>query len=229
METSETKTSNPESTGKKKNSGRSHASMAGVTPITVGDPTRASSLAIDQSHLDEILTDGGAQSSVVLCRRPPKGHFFTVLPETGTTWKNRRIFFFLEIEGHDPYIVDPQIAKAKIEAEEEDCIRPVLLVRYVTMQGEEGLWPLKLDRGEKVNAWNVSARNILQIAESGKWVRIMSLKGHYQHQVSRKSSEDVPPKFTKRTFDELVDAVFADRIAGSDHEIWTQLKDGSTK
>ena len=43
-----------------------------------------------------------------------------------------------------PFLVTPAIAKQKKE-EGEDTIRPVLIVRYVTMAGEEGLWALKLD------------------------------------------------------------------------------------
>src|SRR5262249_49511834 len=143
-------------------------------PVTVGNPLRASAFALDQRHLEDILAEGGAQSSVVQCRRPPKGHFFTCKPETNATWENRSIYFLLEKEGHEPYLVQPDVVKDKIENEQEDTIRPVLIVRYVTMTGEEGLWPLKLDRGDKVNPWNASARNILAIAESSKWVRIMS-------------------------------------------------------
>src|SRR5262249_4210384 len=82
------------------------------------------------------------KSSVVECRRPAKGIFFTVRPETSEPWKDRAFYFLLQIEGRDPYIVAPNIAKEKTD---EDTIRPVLLVRYVTMAGEEGLWPLKLD------------------------------------------------------------------------------------
>ena len=50
---------------------------------------------------------------------------------------------FLAADGRTrPLIVAPAIAKQK---KEEDTIRPVLIVRYVTMAGEEGLWPLKLE------------------------------------------------------------------------------------
>jgi hypothetical protein len=210
-------------------SDKTNGSVPPIDPVTVGNPTRASAFAVDQNHLDEIFADGGGQSSVVLCQRPPKGHFFTCRPEKpGTVWQNRRLLYFLLIDGHDPYVVAPALAKAKLETEEEDCIRPVLIVRYVTMQGVEALWALKLDRGEKINAWNVSARNILQLAERG-WVRILSLKGHYQHQPSRKTLTDVPPKFTERTIDELIDIAFAERMVDESHEVWEWLRDGSTK
>ena len=106
-------------------------------------------------------------------------------PETGKPWKNRAFYFLLQMEGRDPYIVAPAIAKQK---KEEDMIRPVLIVRYVTMAGEEGLWPLKLNPPDgKSNNWNTSALNILELAESGKWVRIVSPRKHYRHQVSKKT------------------------------------------
>lgn len=199
-----------------------------IAPVTVGNPAAASALAIDQSHLEE-YADPGAESAVVECRRPAKGHFFTVRPEPNKPWKDRAFYFLLQMEGRDPYIVAPEVAKEK---KEEDTIRPVLIVRYVTMAGEEGLWGLKLNPPDgKSNAWNKSALNILEIAESGKWVRIVSTKKHYRHQVSKKTFEQVPPKFTDRPFSDLINVAFpADRVVTTlDHEIWDVLEDGSTK
>ena len=101
------------------------------------------------SHLEE-FANLASESAVVECRRPPRGIFFTVKPEVKKPWKNRAFYFVLQMEGRDPYIVAPPIAKQKTE---EDVIRPVLLVRYITMAGEEGLWPLKLNEPDgKSNA-----------------------------------------------------------------------------
>jgi hypothetical protein len=199
-----------------------------IAPITVGNPVAAASLAIDQSHLEDYAS-AEERSSVVKSERPPKGVFFTVRAETpGELWKDRAFYFLLEFGGRDPYIVAPAIAKAK---EEEDVIRPVLLVRYVTMAGEEGLWPLKINRSDaKSNPWNTSALNVLDIAAGGKWVRLVSTGNHYRHQVSRKNFEQVPPKFTDRSFDELVDIAYKDKtITTLDHEIWDVLAHGSSK
>lgn len=198
-----------------------------IAPVTVGNPDAADELAIDQQHLEE-YANPGAESAVVECRRPPKGVFFTVRPERGKPWENREFYFLLEMEGRDAFIVAPKIAEQK---KEEDTIRPVLLVRFVTMAGEEGLWPLKLNPPDgKSNAWNASALNILELAESGKWVRIVSTKKHYRHQVSKKTFEEVPPKFTDRPFKVLRDIAFKDRIVTTlDHEIWEVLENGSDK
>jgi hypothetical protein len=134
-----------------------------IAPVTVGNPTAAASLAIDQAHLEE-LASSDAKSSVVECQRPVRGIFFTVRPELEKPWKDRAFYFLLQLEGRDPYIVAPAIANKK--KDEEDTIRPVMIVRYVTMAGEESLWPLKLDSPDgKSNAWNTSAFNILRIAE----------------------------------------------------------------
>ena len=107
-----------------------------VAPITVGNPVAAASLAIDQSHLEEFAS---AEDSLdVECKRPPKGVYFTVRAETpGEPWKDRAFYFLLELEGRDPYIVAPPIAKAK---EEEDVIRPVCL--FATSR-----WPARKDFG----------------------------------------------------------------------------------
>jgi hypothetical protein len=197
-----------------------------IAPITVGNPDATDDLAIDQAHLEE-YANPGTESGVVECERPPRGIFFTVRPETGKPWKNRNFYFLLQMEGRDPYLVTPKIAEQK---KEEDTIRPVLIVRYVTMAGEEGLWALKLNPPDgKSNNWNTSALNILELAESG-WVRIVSTKKHYRHQLSKKTLKEVPPKFTDRTFKDLIDIAFKDRVVKTlDHEIWDVLENGSDK
>jgi hypothetical protein len=199
------------------------------TVLSVGNPAAAAAFAVDQSHMED-FANPEEKSSIVEVQRPPKGQFFTVQPEADkSSWQNRAYYFLMELEGRDPLIVAPNIAKMK--QDEEDTIRPVLLVRYVTMTGEEALWPVKLDRPDgRSNAWNVSALNILEIATSGKWVRIVSLKKHYRHQVSKKNFEQVPPRFTDRSFQELVSIAFKDRmVANLEHPIWEELENGRVK
>lgn len=198
-----------------------------IVPVTVGNPDEIDDLAIDQAHLEE-YANAITESGVVECEKPAKGLYFTVPPETGKPYKNRGFYFLLQIEGRDPYLVTPKIAKLKSE---EDTIRPVLIVRYVTMAGEEGLWPLKLNPPDgKSNNWNTSALHILEIAENGNWVRMVNAGKHYRHQVSRKTLKEVPPKFTDRTFKDLIDIAFKDRIVKTlDHEIWDVLENGSVK
>jgi hypothetical protein len=195
-------------------------------PITVGNPLSASDFAIDQAHLEEFTTEGEGPPDVT-CARPPRGTYFTVRAETGKPWQDRKFYFLLELKDRDPFIVAPKIAKEK---KEEDVIRPVLMVRYVTMTGEEGLWALKIDPPDrKANSWNKSARAVLKVAEE-RWVRLISARGHYHHTVSPKTYEQTPPRYSDRTFDELVDIVFEDRVVTSlDHEIWDVLDTGSEK
>jgi hypothetical protein len=218
---------NLEETTVKPNSGNSGTPC--ITPINVGEPADAASLAIDQKHLEDFLqTD--MKPGVVECKRPPKATFFTVRKEAPQgVWQDRAFYFLLEPEGRDPYLVPPEIANKK--KEDEDTIRAVLLVRYVTMAGEEGLWPLKINPQEgKSNRWNTSAMNALRVAENGAWVRLIS-KGEYRIQVSQRTMTDVPPRFSERTFNELVNAAFPpDRVINSlDHAIWDELANGRIK
>jgi len=198
-----------------------------IAPITVGNPASAASLAIDQAHLEE-YAEADSKSSVVECRRPPKGHFFTVRQELVKPWQDRKFYFILELEGRDPHIVSTAIAKQK---RDEDTIRPLMLVRYVTMAGTEGLWPVKINQSDgRANAWNSSALTVLGVAEKS-WVRLISAKTQYRHQPSDVTLVETPPKFSDRTFDQLVDLAFGeDRIVTTlDHEIWTALSRGSKK
>jgi hypothetical protein len=222
------KTEETEETEQTEQTGETKKTTASITlPITVGNPAAAASLAIDQSHMEEFASVE-EKSPIVELKKPPKGVFFTVLPETTKPWKHRAFYFLLEMEGRDAYIVAPEIANQK---KEEDVIRPVLIVHYVTMAGEEGLWPLKLDPPDgRSNRWNSSALSILEVASSGKWVRLVSAKNHYRYQVSKKTFEEVPPRFSDRTIHELVGSSQKDRIVASlDHEIWKALDEGSEK
>jgi hypothetical protein len=199
-------------------------------PIAVGNPLAAADLAIDQSHMEEFATaeEGPAE---VTCAKPPKGVFFTVIPETSKPWQNRRFYFMLEVKDRDPFLVAPAIAKQKKE-EGEDTIRPVLIVRYVTMAGDEGLWALKLDPPDgKSNAWNRSAMKVLKIADESKWVRLMSGKGQYGYNVSGKTFEKTPPRHTSRSYDELINGAFPEGqvVLDGSHEIWDALENGSEK
>ena len=106
-----------------------------------------------------------------------------------------------------------------------------MLVRFATMVGNEGLWPVKMNPTDgRANAWNTSALNILRIAEKN-WVRIKSRKKQYLHRVSNKTFEDTPPKFSDRPFGELVNSAFPEdrTVTTSDHEIWEILRHGSKK
>ena len=201
-----------------------------VAPITVGNPLRAADLAIDQSHMEEFTTAEEGPSEVS-CSKPPKGTFFTVCPETGKPWRNRGFYFLLEVKDRDPFLVAPAIADQK-KKEGEDTIRPVLIVRYVTMSGDEGLWALKLDPPDgKSNTWNRSALNVLKIAEEGKWVRLMSGKGQYSYNVSKKTFAQTPPRHSSRSFEELINSAFpeAQVVLDGNHEIWDVLANGSEK
>ena len=211
----------------KGNSG-AHPKADPVGPIAVGKPDDAASMAIDQKHM-EAYTNADTEPGVVECRRPPKGQFFTVLPEEEGNWRNRAYYFILETEGRDPHLVAHAIAEAK--KDDEDTIRPIMLVRYVLMNDTEGLWPVKLNPPDgKANRWNTSAMTALRTAESGKWVRLIS-KGEYRYSVSKKTLEETPPRFSERRFAELVNDAFPpDRVIKSlDHPIWDELANGSTK
>jgi hypothetical protein len=201
--------------------------LAKQLPISVGDPMEAESLTIDQSHMEDFANAEEEESSDVKFGKPPKGIYITVRAETTKPWKDRGLFFLLEIAGRDPFIVAPSIAKKKAD---EDVIRPVLIVRYVTMAGEEGLWLLKLDKPDaKSNPYNKTALTALKAAEGG-WVRLRVAKGQHRHTISPTTFEECPPKFSNRTFFEMIDTKFVDQIIRSlDHEVWDALDRGSDK
>jgi hypothetical protein len=209
----------------KENNEADEFELAKQLPISVGNPMEEP-LTIDQSHMEDFANEEEEPSDVKF-GKPPKGIYITVRAETTKPWKDRGLYFLLEIEGRDPFIVAPSIAKKRAD---EDVIRPVLIVRYVTMAAEEGLWLLKLDKPDvKSNPYNKTALNALKAAEEG-WMRLRVAKGEHRHKVSPTTLKECPPKFSNRTFEEMFNAKFADRIIRSlDHEVWDALDRGSDK
>src|SRR5262245_35049287 len=202
-----------------------------IVPITVGNPTSISQFIVDQSHMEEFTKAEEEKSSVVEVKRPPRGAFFTV-PKEEKDKPNSLLLFLLEIPGRKPYVLTPAIAN---EHSDEDVIRPMLHVRYVTMLSEEeALWPLKLDPPDAAmpNKWNTSAKNIMDKA-TGAWVRIISKQkeGAYRYQTSRISIEKEKPKFSSRSIYDLVDAAYDkdQRVSDNNHEVWTILAEGKAK
>ena len=219
------------------------ASSEKVIPITVGKPSSIASFIIDQSHMEEFTKTEEEKSSAVKCERPPKGTFFTVPKEEKdeegkVITPNSRLVFLLELPGRETYLLTPAIAN---KHSDEDVIRPALLVRYVSMLAEEGLWPVKLDPADqKPNSWNVSAKGIVKEA-IGAWVRLISkLKnGQYRYLKSSIKVEAVPgetaevvkPKFSNRSIYDLVEAAYDKdhRVDDDDHEVRTILAEGKAK
>ena len=55
-------------------------------------------------------------------------------------------------------------------------------------------------------------------------------KGTLYHTISKTTYEQTPPRYSDRTFDELVNIVFGDRIiVDLNHEVWDLLDNGSDK
>jgi hypothetical protein len=210
------------------------AEIAKHLPLTVGSSDEVDEYAVDQAHLEDFLQEDEGPAEVV-CARPPKGVYFTVLAETGKPYRNRGVYYLLELEGSDPFLVSPAVAEKR---REEDTLRPVLIVRYVTMAGVEGLWALKIDPPDgKANAWNKSAMTALKVAEEGNWIRLISARakgkggGCYRHVISPKKFAQTPPRFSSRTFKDLRESAFSEeqRVNSDDHEAWKILDEGSEK
>ena len=117
----------------------------------------------------------------------------------------------------------------------------MLIVRYVTMAGDEGLWAIKLDPPDgKSNAWNRSAMKALLAAEKeqGRGRRRKPV-GASVHEATastptpfrRRRSRSTPPQISSRTFDEMINSAFpAEQVVlNGDHEIWIVLAQGSAR
>ena len=104
------------------------------------NPAAAADLAIPQSHLEEYA---------IWWRRTPswnardrQGALLHRAAGDGQALERPRLLFDRKWKDAIP---TSSIPKSQNKSRRRDTIRPILIVRYVTMAGEEGLWPVKLD------------------------------------------------------------------------------------
>ena len=111
-------------------------------PISVGNPLTAADLAIDQSHMEEFTT-GRRRAGRGHLRQAAEGHVLHRARGNQQALAGPALLF--PAGGEGPRSLHRRARYRRQQKKEEDVIRPVLIVRYVTMAGDEGLWALKLD------------------------------------------------------------------------------------
>jgi hypothetical protein len=188
--------------------------------IKIGTLDEVDEYFIDQSH-----ADGGADDDLqkVFASRPSEDYYWRTHPDKENEWKHVWTIAFEDLT----YLVHPKIAEMKRMSERK--LRPLRLTRCVNVKGRELLWPLKLDRpGKKRNECNASA---LMVAERMReeWLMLVyddDTKTYF----GRRPVPPIPdePKFTQRTFQQLLELAFPEdrRITTLEHEVWRKLASG---
>ena len=135
---------------------------------------------------------------------PGKQVFFRVRP--GDDWRLTAALY------HDEEL-GPFIVAKKMRDLVEDT-KPVVILTCISSKGVEFFWPVPLPR-EDDNAmtreWGASKRRAADLAQS-KWIKIKSNKAASCWEVFVSKGELDDPKWSDRTFKEMFDSAFSDKI-----------------
>jgi len=187
--------------------------------IEVGETDDADEYRIDQSHLD-----GGADDDLqkVFAARPSEDYYWRTHPDVDNEWQLAWTITFEDVT----YLVHPKVAEIKKASERK--LRPLLLVRCINVKGREQIWPIKLDRGQRRNECNVSAK-MTATKMRDEWLMLVyddETKTYF-------GRRPLPPivdeaKWSARTFRQLRELAFPEdrRIDTLEHHVWRKLAAG---
>jgi hypothetical protein len=164
----------------------------------------------------------GTQSHLlsVPVRKPGKEAFFRVHPT------NRLETAVVEVGDEtgdsETFLVEPALRPALVS---EPTFHLCVLAHYVTRQGANALWKIKLPRpGDKTNAWTQSALLALARAEN-EWVRLKSDRALGAYTAETATGITEAPRWPDYDFGKLLEIAFRERrITSLDHPILKRLR-----
>lgn len=153
----------------------------------------------------------------VSIKKPDKQWFIRVHPDPSF----RLSVAVIELkEDRETYIVTPELHNELITE-----IVPKVLLYAITMQGQAFIWPIRMPGPDgKIDTWNSSALEVSLIAQE-KWCRIVSNMhlGAYEAMVASRNTTE--PKWPEKSFQQIMDLAFKDRIIDSmDHLVLRRLR-----
>ena len=174
---------------------------------------------INSLRVAENYADDGAVEEIkttIPYGKPKKQDFVRVHP--GDDWQI--MVAVIEDENTKELWVIPPSLIPGLEAE----ISCVNIRLAINPYGKIFLWPLKLSRDGRTNAWNQSALETANIALTS-WVRMVSdqKKGHYLSQKAKGEIQE--PQWPDMTFEEIFQLAFKDRVINDlNHPFLRQLR-----
>jgi hypothetical protein len=143
---------------------------------------------------------------------------------------------FFQVHPGEDYSLDTSIYEDKVErefflvppgmrAEFVGEARPVLLRLCVNRQGQYFIWPVKLPGEDgRRNSWHNTALDAMAIA-ANEWVRLTADMGAGCYRIYKALGELSDPIWPDKSFRELLELAFAQRIIDSpDHPIVRRLR-----
>jgi hypothetical protein len=135
---------------------------------------------------------------------PGKQVFFRVMPGNDWRWatamyNDEELGAFIVTKKMRPYVEE---------------VRPYVILTCITSKGVEFFWPVPVPREDEnalTREWGASKRRCAAVAET-KWIKMKSNKeaGYWDHFISKGNLDE--PRWSGRTFKEMFDSAFADKI-----------------
>ena len=202
-------------------SNMSHINFAAETAITPASPSIPSG-PLDLSAIS-LPQNYGAMAGVkkvvttVPVRRPGNQAFFRVRPGEG--WRISAAILQLR-EDSDCFLVMPELLH---EIGQE--VRPKLLYTAMGRDGNPFLWPVSLPGEDgRLDTWSQSAHAAAQLAETS-WIRLVANRGFGAYEVMQAVGKLDDPEWPDRSFQELVNLAFKDKVINSlEHPVLRRLR-----
>ena len=181
------------------------------------NPFDLSALRLSQDFVTNV--GGEKLLTIVPVRKPNKEHWSRVHP--GEDYRLDTLILELKEES-ESYL----LAKSLHELYgSEPTIRAVTIFTAIARNGDAFLWPIPLPSPDgKDNDWHRSAREAARLAME-RWVRVTSSRslGAYETTITR--AELPEPNWPNKSFQELIDIAFRDRMIDSiDHPVLKRLR-----
>jgi hypothetical protein len=127
---------------------------------------------------------------------------------------------FTDKEDRESYLVMPAMRGPLVgEA------RPVILVPVITRQYALFIWPVPLPREDgRRNAWTETAQEAMHLGRQ-HWVRLVSDMSLGAYRIYRAEGQLSDPVWPDKSFEELLEIAFKDRVIDSpDHPVSRRLR-----
>ena len=184
--------------------------IAGAAAISGG----SKSVFSDLSNVAIAPTELVGQQRIVTrvpVMKPDKKVFFRAHPTDKV-----ETYVIEDKENRETYYVLPEM---RDEIVAQGLHRPVLLVRVITRQAVNMLWPIGISVDGRSNSWHETAHEARRMAETN-WIRIVPNMALGGYEVFKALAPIDEPDWSKMTFQEILEVAFRNRIISNfDHPV----------
>ena len=141
-------------------------------------------------------------------RKPNRTDFFRVHPDPDMSLVTA---VFFDKEENECYLVLPEMRDALLGE-----IKPVVLLLTITRYGVVMIWPVRIPEGARRDTWAETSAAAAELAKK-KWIRMLADMGMGGYRIHEAQGELSDPIWPDKSFQELLEVAFRDRIIESEN------------